>query len=200
MRGAVDGWFVDATEPSVRANVLGAEAASQLTVPGVPDVYQGCEVVDLSLVDPDNRRPVDFDRPRPSGSTGSTPASRPRDLDDEKLLVTSRALRLRRDRPEAFVGPDADYARCPPRASTRSPSPAATPASRGRHRRDPARRPLLASGSAAGATRTVALPDGRWRDVLDRPRAWRGGVSRVAPTLLAGPARSALLVRAEADA
>ena len=32
----------------------------QLTMPGIPDTYQGSELWDLSLVDPDNRRPVDF--------------------------------------------------------------------------------------------------------------------------------------------
>ncbi len=31
-------------------------------MPGVPDVYQGCELTGLSLVDPDNRRPVDYER------------------------------------------------------------------------------------------------------------------------------------------
>jgi len=39
-----------------------ALAALKATVPGVPDCYQGCELVDLSLVDPDNRRPVDYAR------------------------------------------------------------------------------------------------------------------------------------------
>ena len=48
-----------------------------------------------------------------SGWRGSTRASRPRDLDDEKLLVTSRALRLRRDHPEWFTGPEATYAAVP---------------------------------------------------------------------------------------
>src|SRR5207249_2951947 len=41
-----------------------AQALLRLTLPGVPDIYQGCEVWDLSLVDPDNRRPVDFDARR----------------------------------------------------------------------------------------------------------------------------------------
>ena len=39
-----------------------AQTAAKLTAPGVPDIYQGCELWDLSLVDPDNRRPVDFAR------------------------------------------------------------------------------------------------------------------------------------------
>jgi (1->4)-alpha-D-glucan 1-alpha-D-glucosylmutase len=34
----------------------------KLTSPGIPDLYQGCELWDLSLVDPDNRRPVDLER------------------------------------------------------------------------------------------------------------------------------------------
>ena len=94
------------TFQSVRANVLGQKLI-QLTMPGVPDLYQGCEVVDLSLVDPDNRRPIDYYRR--AGVLGSLMMNPPADLDAEKLLVTSRALLLRRDHPEAFRGPDADY-------------------------------------------------------------------------------------------
>ncbi len=37
-----------------------AQTVLKLTVPGVPDIYQGCEIWDFSLVDPDNRRPVDY--------------------------------------------------------------------------------------------------------------------------------------------
>ena len=37
-----------------------SQAVVKLTAPGVPDIYQGCELWDFSLVDPDNRRPVDF--------------------------------------------------------------------------------------------------------------------------------------------
>ncbi len=47
--------------PAAAANSLGAKLV-QLTMPGVPDVYQGCELTGLSLVDPDNRRPVDYAR------------------------------------------------------------------------------------------------------------------------------------------
>ncbi|MBB1578100.1 MAG: malto-oligosyltrehalose synthase [Propionibacterium sp.] len=98
--------FTELTFQSVRANVLGQKLI-QLTMPGVPDLYQGCEVVDLSRVDPDNRRPIDYYRR--AGVLGSLMMNPPADLDAEKLLVTSRALLLRRDHPEAFRGPDADY-------------------------------------------------------------------------------------------
>ena len=98
--------FTELTFQSVRANVLGQKLI-QLTMPGVPDLYQGCEVVDLSLVDPDNRRPIDYYRR--AGGLGALMMNPPADLDAEKLLVTSRALLLRRDHPEAFRGPDADY-------------------------------------------------------------------------------------------
>ena len=98
------GGFVAALEPYARANALGQKLV-QLTMPGVPDVYQGCELTGLSLVDPDNRRPVDYDdrRERLARLDGGGAS---RDLDDEKLLVTSRALRLRRQHPEWFGGGD----------------------------------------------------------------------------------------------
>ena len=64
-----------------------------ITMPGVPDVYQGSEVEQLSLVDPDNRRPVDYD---------SAAASSGRRIRAQAAL-TSTALRLRRDRPELFT-------------------------------------------------------------------------------------------------
>ena len=79
----------------------------QLTAPGVPDVYQGSELWERSLVDPDNRRPVDFARRRAllaQIDEGALP-----DIDETgaaKLLVVAKALRLRRDRPELFT----DYA------------------------------------------------------------------------------------------
>ncbi|MFJ7750406.1 malto-oligosyltrehalose synthase [Arthrobacter sp. NPDC097144] len=75
----------------------------QLTMPGVPDVYQGTEFWDRSLVDPDNRREVDFDRRRQVAASftgGSAPAA---DEDAAaKLLLTTRALQLKRERPELF--------------------------------------------------------------------------------------------------
>jgi len=93
--------FVERLTPAWRSTVL-AQKLVQLTMPGVADTYQGCELVDLSLVDPDNRRPVDFDRRR---HLLAEPGS---GLDADKLRVTSTALRLRRRHPEWF-GPAATY-------------------------------------------------------------------------------------------
>ena len=47
--------------PAIEANIS-VQAVLRNTVPGSPDLYQGCECLDLSLVDSDNRRPVDFDK------------------------------------------------------------------------------------------------------------------------------------------
>ena len=53
--------FVAWIAPDAAVNSLSAKLV-QLTMPGVPDVYQGCELTGLALVDPDNRRPVDYER------------------------------------------------------------------------------------------------------------------------------------------
>lgn len=98
--------FVAELEPYARVNTLGQKIV-QLTMPGVPDVYQGCELYGLDLTDPDNRRPVDYGRRRARLHRLDTGRAL-RDRDDEKLLVTSRTLRLRRDRPE-WYGPAGGY-------------------------------------------------------------------------------------------
>jgi (1->4)-alpha-D-glucan 1-alpha-D-glucosylmutase len=97
-----------------RVNSL-SQTLLKLTSPGVPDIYQGTELWDLSLVDPDNRRPVDFDQrsamladleaaveidpltgPGPAAILGAVDSGMP------KLWVTWRALELRRARPDLF--------------------------------------------------------------------------------------------------
>ncbi|MFG3404905.1 malto-oligosyltrehalose synthase [Streptomyces sp. NPDC048142] len=83
--------FADALAPHVRAQVLGA-ALVHLTMPGVPDLYQGTESEYPALVDPDNRRP--FRRPG---------------APDEKQALTAVALRLRRELPYVF-GESGTYA------------------------------------------------------------------------------------------
>ncbi|MCF8024381.1 MAG: malto-oligosyltrehalose synthase [Desulfobacteraceae bacterium] len=94
-----------------RINSL-AQVLLKLTAPGVPDIYQGTELWDLSLVDPDNRRPVDFDRRRSlleslkHMNTDQIMA----DMDSglPKLYLIQKTLELRKDRPELF-DPSASY-------------------------------------------------------------------------------------------
>ena len=78
----------------------------KLTSPGVPDIYQGNEIWDYSLVDPDNRRPVDYIRRREMlKSTGTaTPEELMQSWPDGriKLFLTQRVLRFRRDHAELF--------------------------------------------------------------------------------------------------
>ncbi len=99
-----------------RWNAL-AQQTLKLTAPGVPDVYQGTELWDLSLVDPDNRRPVDFERRRLLLGDLKRPVKRAKagliDLCDElienvedgriKLLLTNRALEFRREHQNLFA-------------------------------------------------------------------------------------------------
>ena len=68
----------------------------QLTAPGVPDVYQGTEVWDTSLVDPDNRRPIDFASRRALLAAVRSTLPPVDDTGAAKLLVTTTALRYRR--------------------------------------------------------------------------------------------------------
>jgi (1->4)-alpha-D-glucan 1-alpha-D-glucosylmutase len=86
-----------------RSNSLGQKLV-QLAMPGVPDVYQGTELWDDSLVDPDNRRPVDFSRRiQLLEDLGDGPPS----IDETgaaKLWITRQALRLRHARPDSFNG------------------------------------------------------------------------------------------------
>ncbi|MBA2307802.1 MAG: malto-oligosyltrehalose synthase, partial [Pseudonocardiales bacterium] len=96
--------FVERIAAPGWSNSLGQKLL-QIAGPGVPDVYQGTELFEYSLVDPDNRRPVDFGARRALLAQldgGEVPAVDATGA--AKLLVTSRALRLRRDRPELFTG------------------------------------------------------------------------------------------------
>ena len=101
------------------SNALAAKLLT-LTLPGVPDVYQGSELWQQSLVDPDNRRPVDYERAAAAGTEAGAAPTVSAGLDDAglaKLAVTRAALRLRRDRPDLFdsyaplaaEGPAADH-------------------------------------------------------------------------------------------
>jgi (1->4)-alpha-D-glucan 1-alpha-D-glucosylmutase len=94
-----------------------AQKLVQLTAPGVPDLYQGTELWDLSLVDPDNRRPVDFEARRRllarlEAYDGGPPDVRGILAEMEsglpKLWVVRQALRARAERPSVF-GVGGDY-------------------------------------------------------------------------------------------
>ena len=106
-----------------RAGVVNslAQLVLKIGAPGVVDIYQGSELWNLSLVDPDNRRPVDFSRRQQMldtlepllcrAGTGSPDAAvSVRSLLDEwpsgaiKLFVTVAGLRLRREHPDVFIG------------------------------------------------------------------------------------------------
>ncbi|NUS30853.1 MAG: malto-oligosyltrehalose synthase [Streptomyces sp.] len=146
--------FRSALEPSVRANVLGT-ALVQLTMPGVPDVYQGTEAEYRALVDPDNRRPVRF----------------PPDEPGEKGALTAAALRLRARRPAAF-GDSATYA--PLAAEGAAAAHCLAFARSGEVVTAVTRLSLrLAEAGGWGATR-LPLPPGRWADVLAPEREFTG--------------------------
>lgn len=107
-----------------RINSL-SQTLLKLTVPGIPDLYQGCELWNHSLVDPDNRRPVDYPLRRDllGRIKGMKPGQIMQGMESglPKLWTISQALELRRRMPQAFgdrssyrpleiTGPEAQYA------------------------------------------------------------------------------------------
>jgi len=178
--------FLDDFEPFLAQAAAAGERAAlgqlllKLTVPGLPDVYQGDELQDLSLVDPDNRRPVDWEARRSALATlraGARPTP-----ETMKLHVVERALGLRARRPDAFsqgaytpldAGPDAV-------AFTRG-----------------AGEVLVAVVvRAGGELAQIDAPPGRWRDVLgEAGPAERHLGGPVALASLVGPHGLALLER-----
>jgi (1->4)-alpha-D-glucan 1-alpha-D-glucosylmutase len=139
--------FVAKVTEAGDANALGA-LLLRLTCPGVPDIYQGDELWSLNLVDPDNRRPVDWGERRAvlgRAQAGETPDHR-----GSKLCLIRETLALRARRPEAFSG-----------AYTALPAPASICAfARGEH-------VIVVVGLKAGAdVNAVTLPDGDWHELL----------------------------------
>ncbi|MFD0317987.1 malto-oligosyltrehalose synthase [Streptomyces flavalbus] len=144
----------EALEPYVRANVLGT-ALVHLTMPGVPDLYQGTEGEYRALVDPDNRRPVSF----PPGDTGV------------KGAVTRAALGLRGRRPDLF-GDAATYA---PLAAEGPAAAHCLAFVRSGAALTAVTRLSLRLAEAGGWGDTVLpLPPGRWTDTLTPGRAFTG--------------------------
>jgi (1->4)-alpha-D-glucan 1-alpha-D-glucosylmutase len=132
-------------------------------MPGVPDVYRGTELWSSDLVDPDNRRPFD------ALATGGAADLLAR-LDDGwlppidatgavKLLVTSRALRARRDRSELFTG----YR---PLAATGSAVDHVLAFDRGGAITVATRLPVGLARRGGWADTRLPLPGGTWRDAL----------------------------------
>ncbi|MGY5764328.1 malto-oligosyltrehalose synthase [Brachybacterium sp. DNPG3] len=180
------------TLPMQRAAILGQKLV-QLTMPGVPDVYQGNESIDLSLVDPDNRRPVDH-AAHAARLARMIDGAGPDGVADEKLWLTHRALVLRRDRPELFTGRGAGYRPLP----TTTGHAVAFGRCGGDGEIDAVSvvtrlpRSLAQRGGWAGAF--LALPAGRWRDLLSGHEL-DGGQVLLAELLENWP--TALLVRTE---
>jgi (1->4)-alpha-D-glucan 1-alpha-D-glucosylmutase len=95
--------FVDTIAPAGAVNGL-AQMVLKMTVPGVPDVFQGTEFWDFSLVDPDNRRAVDFDARRLALAEAPSLATCRTHWRDGRIkqAVMRRVLALRRRMPEVF--------------------------------------------------------------------------------------------------
>ena len=147
--------------PHGRVNSL-SQKVIQLTMPGVPDVYQGSELWGDSLVDPDNRRAVDF----AFRHTALSALTGPPALDGTglaKLWVVSRSLRARREHPELFT--------------TYAPLLAGGPArehlvafDRGGAITLATRLPAGLSASGGWGDAGLTLPPGRYRDVFTGSR------------------------------
>ena len=103
--------FLEPLIPAGRVNGL-SQTLLRLTFPGVPDIYQGCELWEMSLVDPDNRRPVDFElRGKLLEELNELDARSIMARMEEglpKMWLIRQGLHLRRSRPTVF-GPESSY-------------------------------------------------------------------------------------------
>ena len=171
--------FAALTAKDVSSIIL-ANKAMTLTWLGVADIYQGSELTRTSLVDPDNRRAVDYD-----GDGGlramlsqDSAGSSPRTLDQEKLRLTHRLAQLRAERPDTFVGPRSGYRTVPVTTShafayarllDEEPDVVVIVRRLGRRLR------------RLGGWReeSVVLPDGQWTEVLTE-QSIDGGAQRLA--------------------
>jgi (1->4)-alpha-D-glucan 1-alpha-D-glucosylmutase len=172
------GAFVERARRHGQSNSLALKLLT-LTAPGVPDLYQGSELWDLSLVDPDNRRPVDYEtRAELLNKAGSVDLPRLWAEGDEsgliKLALVHRALNLR-SRKQNYFGEGRNGAYRPLFASGPA-SEHMVAFSRGGNVVTVVTRWPLALEQAGGWGRTsLTLPKGGWADVLSGGR-WRGRV------------------------
>ena len=164
--------FAGSVVPAGRVKAL-AQKVVQLTMPGVPDLFQGSELWDLSLVDPDNRREVDYELRRDVlASLADRGLPMPFDPGGDdigrcKLWAVRQALAVRRRNAEAFgpgsgyqplaaAGPAADHALAFARLAPDGAPLAVTVVER-----------LAPAGGAGGwAGTSLAVPAGRWVDVM----------------------------------
>jgi (1->4)-alpha-D-glucan 1-alpha-D-glucosylmutase len=160
-----------------------SQVVLKLTIPGVPDIYQGTELWDFSLVDPDNRRPVDYDARRAALAEPPTTPAAVRALLNAwpdgriKLHVTTRLLHLRRTHATLFAeggyaalavdGPRAEHVIAFARHTADAAIVAVVPRLIAGLCGDKAAPPL---GPAIWADTRIALPAdltaGAWRDVI----------------------------------
>jgi (1->4)-alpha-D-glucan 1-alpha-D-glucosylmutase len=140
--------------PHAHTDSLGQKLI-QLTAPGVPDVYQGTELWEDSLVDPDNRRPVDYGARR----------TELKELTHPKIRVVTAALRLRRERPDTFLA--ADYRPIVANGSAREHLAAYT---RGDDVLVAVSRWTVRLAETGWKDTALTLPDGQWRDRLTGAR------------------------------
>ena len=141
--------------PHAASDALGQKLLA-LTAPGIPDIYQGTELWDDSLVDPDNRRPVDYSARRAALQ----------ELQHPKIRVVTAALRLRRSRPDCFL--DGAYRPVLARGESRRPCGGVLPRRRHPGRGEPVDRTTGRKG--LGQYRAAVT-----RRLLDRPAQRRDG-------------------------
>jgi (1->4)-alpha-D-glucan 1-alpha-D-glucosylmutase len=163
----------------------------KFTAPGVPDIYQGTELWDLSLVDPDNRRPVDYERRRkllPELASLDVETIWKRQDDGlPKLWLISQCLKTRRSHLSCF-GEDGAYVPIVPEGEK---ADHAIAYRRGSDVIAIAPRLIVRLNNDWDST-TLSLPEGQWSNNLSGDKGWKGTV-RISDLLARFPV--ALLVR-----
>ena len=185
------GAFVKGLLPAAWKNSL-TQTLLKHTSPGVPDMYQGGELWDLSLVDPDNRRPVDYALRSKllDGMEQMTAAEIAGRMEEglPKLWLVHRALTLRNEHPEWF-GAEAAYA---PVSATGADAERVVAYLRGDAVLTIA--PRWNHGHETMRA-NITLPEGHWRDWLTN-ETYNGGSQKIAEMLTSFPV--SLLVREQA--
>lgn len=157
-----------------RINSL-AQTLIKYTAPGVPDLYQGTELWDLSLVDPDNRRPVDFERCRRrlNEIKGLSVPDIMKRMDEglPKLFLIRTALAVRQENPDLFV-PESSYQ---PLWAQGANADHILAFVRSERLVSVVPRWLMRLGSDWGDT-AITLPEGRWTNVLTEEQVAGGSV------------------------